>query len=225
LSNPKRTPEASLTLVRSAVEGDRAAVRRLVAELTPAIRASVASVLFRASSSRRDPGQEVEDVTQTVLLSLFADRGHALLQWDPSRGLDLEGFVRLLARRETTSILRSRRRNPFTERPTLQEDLDQNAVQGMGIESETISRDMLAALSRAVKDRLSPRGAELFDLMFMKGLPVDEVCAVTGLVPETVYTWKSRLARELREILDEIGHCPSSRPAALVHLKDVRRGR
>ncbi len=189
------------------------------------IRGSVASVLARAGSSNRDTRQEIEDVTQTVLVSLFADRGRALLQWDPARGLDLDGFVRLLARRETTSLLRSRRRNPFTERPTLQEDLDQNAMQGMGIESETISRDMLDALVRAVKERLSPRGAELFDLMFMKALPVDEVCALTGLVPETVYTWKSRLARELREILDEIGHCPSSRPAALVHLKDARRGR
>jgi RNA polymerase sigma factor (sigma-70 family) len=223
--NPKRTPEASLELVRSAVEGDRRASRRLVAELTPVIRGSVASVLARAGSSNRDTRQEIEDATQTVLVSLFADRGRALLQWDPARGLDLDGFVRLLARRETTSLLRSRRRNPFTERPTLQEDLDQNAMQGMGIESETISRDMLDALVRAVKERLSPRGAELFDLMFLKALPVDEVCALTGLVPETVYTWKSRLARELREILDEIGHCPSSRPAALVHLKAARRGR
>jgi RNA polymerase sigma factor (sigma-70 family) len=223
--NPKRTPEASIELVRSAVEGDRKAVRRLIAELTPVIRASVASVLFRASSSRRDARQEVEDATQTVLLSLFADRGHALLQWDPSRGLELEGFVKLLARRETTSILRSRRRNPFTERPTLPEDLDLNATQGMGIESEAISRDMLGALERAVQARLSPRGAELFDLMFMKGLPVEEVCAITGLVPETVYTWKSRLAREVRVILEEIGRGPSSRPPGFVPLKDARRAR
>ena len=106
-------------------------------------------VLSRAArAGRREARQEVEDVTQTVLLALFADRGRVLLQWDPARGLELEGFVSLLAKRETVSLLRSRRRSPWTEDPTLHEDLDRNAVPRMGPESETISRDMLASPRR-----------------------------------------------------------------------------
>ena len=181
-------------------------MRQLLSDLSPVIRASVGWVLSRGRApSRREAGQEVEDVTQTVLLALFSDRGHALLQWDPERGLDLAGFVALLAKRETVSLLRSRRRSPWTEDPTLQEDLDQNAVPRMGPESEAISRDMLTALNDAVRARLSARGAELFDLLFLKGLPTEEVCTQTGLSSDAVYAWRSRLARQVREILAELG--------------------
>jgi RNA polymerase sigma-70 factor (ECF subfamily) len=159
----------------------------------------------------------VEDATQTVLLALFADRGRVLQQWDPARGLGLDGFVALLAKRETTSLLRSRRRNPWTEDPTLQEDLDQNAVPRMGPESETISRDMLEQLAVAVRSRLTAKGIEIFDLMFMRGLPPEEVSAATGMTLEAVYAWKSRLTRQVKEILAELATVPPSVPPAALY--------
>src|SRR5271170_6092511 len=198
-------------LIRRAADGDRQAMRQLVVALTPTIRVSVAAVLARGGGpGRREGRQEVEDATQTVLLALFADRGRVLLQWDPARGLALENFVSLLARRETVSLLRSRRRSPWTEDPTLHEDLDRNAVPRMGPESETISRDMLAALEVAVRAKLSVRGVELFDLMFMRGLALDDVCAATGLSAEAVYAWKSRLTRQVKAILAELASGPPS---------------
>jgi RNA polymerase sigma-70 factor (ECF subfamily) len=211
--NEASTIHPTSALIRRAVEGDRQAMRELVAEVTPIIRASVGWVLSRGRTpSRREPGQEVEDVTQTVLLALFSDRGHALTQWDPARGLDLAGFVAMLAKRETVSLLRSRRRSPWTEDPTLQEDLDLNAVPRMGPESEAISRDMLAQLHEAVRERMSARGAQLFDLLFLRGLPTEEVCNITHLSADAVYAWRSRLARQVREILAELGSGPSTFP-------------
>jgi RNA polymerase sigma-70 factor (ECF subfamily) len=201
-----RTPELTIALIGRVVGGERQAVRQLVAELTPVIRTSVSWMLSRVSApGRREARQEVEDITQTVLLTLFSDRGRALLQWDPSRGLELESFVGLLAKRETVSILRSRRRSPWTEDPTLQEDLDQNAVSRSGPESETISRDMLTTLANAVRQRVSPRGVELFDLMFLKGHQAEDICEMTGLSAEAVYQWRSRLMRTVREITEDLG--------------------
>lgn len=198
--------DPAIALVRRAIDGDTKAMRQLVSDLTPVIRAGVGSVLARGQAfGRREARQEIEDVTQTVLLALFADRGRVLLQWDPARGRDLPSFVALLARRETVSVLRSRRRSPWTEDPTQLEDLDREAVPRMGPESEAISRDMLAALSDAVRERLSPLGAEMFDLMFLEGLPAEEVCALTGMSADAVYAWKSRLTRQVREILRELG--------------------
>ncbi len=192
-------------------------MRQLVTLLTPIIRTAVVSVLVRSTGSgRRAPRQEVEDVTQSVLLALFADRGQVLQQWDPERGLALEGFVALLAKRETYSLLRSRRRSPWTEQPTMLEDLDQNAVARMGPESETISRDMLTNLAEAVRTRMSAKGAELFQLMFMRGLPPEEVATLTNMTLEAVYAWKSRLTRQVKEILSELGKPPPTvRPPAL----------
>lgn len=199
-------------LIERAVNGDHKAMRELVRDLTPAIRAAVSWVLSRGPRGGREGRQEVEDVTQTVLLALFADRGRVLLQWDPARGLDLASFVALLARREAVSVLRSRRRNPWTEDPTQLEDLDRNAVMRMGPESEAISRDMLAALAGAVRERLSERGAEIFELMFMKGLPAEEVCDATGMSPDAVYAWKSRLIKQLREIIADLAATPPTIP-------------
>ncbi len=207
------SPDPMTALIRRAAEGDRRAMRQLVTGLTPVIRTCVASVLSRSGSSgRREARQEVEDATQTVLLALFADRGRVLLQWDPARGLSLESFVALLARRETVSLLRSRRRNPWTEDPTLNEDLDLNAVPRMGPESETISRDMLANLAVAVREKLSAKGMEIFELIFMRGLPAEEVATLTGLTADAVYTWKSRLTRQVKEILAELAAGPPSVP-------------
>jgi RNA polymerase sigma-70 factor (ECF subfamily) len=197
--------DPSLLLVRRAVDGDATAMRKLVRELTPIVRAGVCWVLTRGRApGRREARQEIEDVTQTVLLALFMDRGRVLLQWDPSRGLDLAGFVALLARRETVAVLRSRRRSPWTEDPTLLEELDHFAVSRMGPESEAISRDLLATLADTVRHRLSERGARIFDLMFLEGRPVEEVCEMTGISADSFYTWRSRLQRLVREILAEI---------------------
>ena len=205
--------EATLAVIQRAVAGDVRAMRQLVQDLTPVIRASVGVTLARGHAPRRrERHQEVEDVTQMVLLSLFADRGRVLLQWDPSRGLSLSSFAAMLARRETVSVLRSPRRSPWTEDPTRIEDLDRNAMPRMGPESEAISRDMLAALSAAMRERLSPRGAEVFDLMFLGGHPADEVCAMTGLTPDAVYAWKSRIAKQLRELFTAFARAPSTIP-------------
>ncbi len=211
-----------LALIRRATEGDTRAERELVAALTPVIRSSVAAVLSRSGSNRRGGRQEVDDATQTVLLALFADRGRALLQWDPTRGLAFESFVALLAKNEMISILRSPRRNPWTEDPTLHEDLDRNAAQRMGPESEAISRDMLQALTLAVRSQLSARAMEIFDMMFVRGLRPDEVAAATGLSTDAVYAWKSRITRQVRDILAELtSGPPSGVPLELYPPRDV----
>jgi hypothetical protein len=82
----------------------------------------------------------------------------------------------------------------------------------MGPESEAISRDMLAALENAVRQRLTPRGAELFDLFFLQSKQVDEVCEMTGMSADAAYAWKSRLTRQVREILEDLGAAPSTIP-------------
>jgi hypothetical protein len=82
----------------------------------------------------------------------------------------------------------------------------------MSPESELVSKDLLGALATAVRARLPERGAELFDLIFLQGLPANEVCARTGLSPDAVYQVKSRLQRQVREILSDLGRGPSSAP-------------
>jgi RNA polymerase sigma-70 factor (ECF subfamily) len=198
--------EVTIAVVREAVAGDRRSVRALVDVLTPVIQARVARVLLRrkGAAGERDVRQEVEDLTQQVFLSLFANGGHALLQWDPERGLSLVNFVGLLAEREASSILRSRRRSPFTEDPTEVDDLDRSADSDRGPERITASREILSSVFAILKERLSDRGLELFQWLLIEGRPAEEVCALAGMSPDAVYAWRSRLSKLVREIAAEL---------------------
>jgi RNA polymerase sigma-70 factor (ECF subfamily) len=188
-------PDAAL--LQRAAEGDRQAMRQLVTALAPVIRRSVQGVLSRVRRRvhGQDAVQEVEDTTQSVLLLLFADRARVLLEWEPARNPSLERFVELRTRRETVSLLRSRRRSPPTEDPTPYEN--------HGPEAQVITRATVEALAQAVRDRLSPRGAQLFDMMCINDMPVEEICAATGFKPDAIDAWRGRISRVVREILAE----------------------
>ena len=112
-------------LVARALDGERGALATLVERLTPVIQARAAHWLLRQHGARtRNVRQEVEDLTQEVFLALFAQSGKILRTWEADRGLTLEKFVGLVAERQVISILRTQKRNPWKEDPTLAEDLE-----------------------------------------------------------------------------------------------------
>jgi RNA polymerase sigma-70 factor (ECF subfamily) len=195
----------TVALLGDALRGERRATRRLVEDLTPIIRASVARTLLASRErSRRDVRQEVEDMTQTVFLCLFADGGRLLLRWDPARGLGLRSFVALLARRRTVAHLRTRRRNPWSEESTEHDTLDLHPAANGEPESIAVRRETVAALSARLRTRVSPRGAELFELLFLEERSTEDVCALTGLTPGAVYGWRTRLSSLAQEIGAEL---------------------
>lgn len=189
--------------VQRALAGDDAALRRLVAALTPVVQARVARVLLvhrTGNRAGRDVRQEVEDFSQEVFLLLFADGQKVLRSWQPERGLSLANFVGLVAERQAVSILRSGKRTPWKEDPTLTEELDALAVEN-DPEEVTASREQLRLLLRRLTEELSPLGRHLFDLLFLQELPLQEVVEKTRMSPDAVYAWRSRLRRLARHLL------------------------
>ena len=88
--------------MEEALSGGTAPRRRLAERLLDAIQREVAIALHRLAAQRgRDPRQEVQDLVQEVLVSLFEHDARELRRWDPTRGRSLESFVRLVARRST----------------------------------------------------------------------------------------------------------------------------
>lgn len=192
--------------VQSALAGDEPALTRLVRTLTPVIQSRVArGLLLRRTggAAGRDVRQEVEDLTQEIFLLLFADGGKVLRSWQPERGLSLLNFVGLVAERQTASILRSGKRSPWKEDPTLPEDFDQAAPES-GPEEITASREQFRLLLDRLTEELSPLGRHLFDLLFLRELPLEEVTRKTSLSPDAVYAWRSRLRRLAGRLLGEM---------------------
>ena len=202
--------------VYRALAGEEAALTKLVDVLTPVVQARVARVLLHRrgfAAPGRDVRQEVEDLVQEIFLLLFDDGGKVLRGWEPQRGLSLMNFAGQVAERRTISILRSGRRSPWKEDPTLTEELDREDPRGDS-ERKAASREELRLLVRRLTEELSPLGWHLFDLLFLRDLPVDEVVRRTGRSSEAVYQWKSRLSRLARKILRELSESggPQRRP-------------
>jgi RNA polymerase sigma factor (sigma-70 family) len=196
-------PEAE---IRAALAGDEPALDRLVQRLTPVIQSRVARglLLWRTGvAAGRNVRQEVEDLTQEIFLLLFADDGKVLRSWQPERGLSLPNFVGLVAERQTASILRSGKRSPWKEDPTLPEDFPQ-ALSESDPEEITASREQYKLLLGRLTEELSPLGRHLFDLLFLRELPFEEVTRQTGMSPDAVYAWRSRLRRLVRRLLAEM---------------------
>ena len=191
---------ADRDLVARSLAGESPAVSLLVDRLTPVVQARVARRLLAHGRGReRNVRQEVEDLVQEVFLQLFADNGRVLREWRPERGLSLENFVGLVAERQTISILRTGKRNPWKEDPTLSEELDRASPEASP-EEAVASREGLRKVLDQLRESLSPLGWQLFDLIYLRELSVVEVEGQTGLSREAIYAWRSRLRRLARRL-------------------------
>ena len=198
--------EPEVALVQRVLGGDARAVRALVDQLTPVIQARVARALHRRArqASGRNVRQEVEDFTQEVMVSLFTDKGRALRAWDPARGLSLENFVGFVAERQIASILRTAKRSPWTEDPTLAGDLEGPAGSDDSLAAALESQQLWEVVLDRLTERLSPLGAALFEAVWLNERSVSEAAEQFHMSKDAVYAWQSRLGKALRQVAVEV---------------------
>lgn len=170
------------------------------------VHSSVARVLLRrrGAQTSRDARQELEDLIQSVFLSLFDDDARALLSFRPDGGMSLPGYIALLAEREAISILRSRRRNPWTEAPTEDGEVDSQPDVRPTHEGAIGSREVLSMLLERAREQLNERNLELFRLIVIEERSVEEICTLMSMTRDAVYSARSRLARLARGIAEEL---------------------
>jgi len=187
-------------LVHKALQGHPIALRAILEAIGPAVQVSVADTLRRripaAAYSRAR--HEVEDLTQEVLLALFANDGKRLRTWDPERGLSLPGYVKLVARHLVLSFLRKRERRVWEDEPV--NDVEPDA-QHPGASPERIAeqKELSGAVLAAVEAELTLEGRKMFQLLIVEGRSVDEVCQATKMTSNAVHIWRSRLAQRADE--------------------------
>jgi len=201
--------DASHALIHRALAGEPASVRELVERLSPVISKRVAATLWKRTRKRNIP-QEVDDISQEVLLSLFQADGKTLRSWDPSRGMSLDRFVGMLAQHLTISILRNGRTSPWRDEPFSPEKLDEMDTWDLTPEAVTISRQDLQMLLDRMRAALSPRGLILFQRIVVDAEPLDAVMAAEGLSQAAAYQWKSRLLHTLRTLAADVRSPPVS---------------
>jgi DNA-directed RNA polymerase specialized sigma24 family protein len=172
----------------------------------------VAATLWRRTS-HRNVTQDASDMVQDVFLSLFQSDGKALRAWDPARGMSFDSFVGLLAQHQVISILRSGRTAPWREEPADMERLEAVGTAAATPEAVISSRENLRELLDRLRERLSPRGLELFQRIVIDEEPAESLLATTGLTRDAIYQWKSRLHRIIRTVASEMDLPPVSETA------------
>jgi RNA polymerase sigma-70 factor (ECF subfamily) len=206
--------------VRCALEGDTAAVHWLIALLSPVIQARVARALLRRAFGGRSTRQEVEDMTQEVFVALFVDGGKVLRSWEPGRGMSLTSFVGLVAERQVAAILRSGRRSPWTEDPTLGEELECRSDDAVGPEARMASQQLVDAVLDRLRTTLSPKALDLWERLYVREESVETVCAATGMSHDALYAWRSRLGKLVRSFVAEV--MPDSLEVGCVRKRGIR---
>lgn len=219
---PSLSNDRAAALVSRALAGDDSALARLVDRLTPVIQARVARTLLlsRPRGRQGQVRQQVEDLAQEVFLHLFADGGRVLRSWEPERGLSLDNFVGLVARRRALSFVRSGRGGARAEEPAPDEELERPAP-GIGPERIAVGREQLRLLLHRLEEELSPLGWHLFHLLLVEERPVAEVERSTRMSRDALYAWRSRLRRRARLLFDDIRSETGRRPR--INGKDVVR--
>jgi RNA polymerase sigma factor (sigma-70 family) len=197
-----------IALVRKAVAGDRGALRELLDLITPAVQASVGHTVRRylPGAVRQSASQEVEDLTQEVLLKLFAEQGKRLLLWDPGEGLALARYVELLSQRIVISVLRSHRRNPWSNEPLDPDDVDQLPGKAESPERLVERKELHAAVLAGLRLELSPKGRAVLQLHVIEDRPVDEVSVLTSMTPNAIHVWRSRIIALARDVARRLLH-------------------
>jgi RNA polymerase sigma factor (sigma-70 family) len=192
-------------MLQCALAGDRSQIRELIEMLTPTIQGRVARVLLKSQISQRGcVRQHVEDLTQEIFCRLFAKNGQALRSWDQTRGLNFASYVELLSEREAISILRNRKRSPYTERPTQAEELEQSLAVTESCDRYLLTRQMTLALCERLERTLTPLGFRVFTLLFCDDETPEAVSDQLNMTADAVYAWRSRIRKIARGLAEEL---------------------
>lgn len=189
---------ATKALLDRALEGEAPALSELVAEITPVVHARVGRALLRRRSQcgGADLRTTLEDIVQEVFVELFRDDGKVLRAWSPERGLTLKSFVGLVAEQRVGALFRSRRRNPWADELSLDDEgCEPIDADTDGPEARMLSREALERVLDEVRARVSPMGLELFYALIVREESTSSVCARTNLSVAAVHAWSSRLRR------------------------------
>ncbi len=190
--------------VQRALDSDRRALTQLVRALMPVIRVEVGvALLRRARPKGRDPRQDVEDFSQSVLLHLLAQDGKLLRQWDPQRGRSLASFVRLITRQRVSRTLQGHKGTPWSDEPTELQDFEKLAPEPHREDRKLESRDQLRVLLERLRARLSPRGLSLFHSIYVEERPIAEVAESFGMTRGAIDAWNSRTRKLARQLARE----------------------
>lgn len=150
-----------------------------------------------ASRYARQPNELRNDITQDVMLKLFADGGRVLRCWDPAQGLSLRGFIKRVVRFHVLQLFRTERGNPWRNTLKTPQQLDTADEAG----PELLQQLWIWQVRDWVLEHESARGRRLYRALFVEQRPAEDVAEELGVSREAVYQWSARFKRRAARAL------------------------
>jgi RNA polymerase sigma factor (sigma-70 family) len=181
--------------------GDNTARSELLVLLMPWIKRCVIRTInggLRASSEA-----EIEDFVADVLVWLMENDHAVLRKWAHKRH-SLSGYIATVTRNLIVTDLRTKSKNPRTNRPLPDDPSGYEGVDGdleMRIEAEEYERVVFAML----EERLNKRGLQVLELT-RAGRSVEDIARMAKMTEGAVHSQHSqmyRLIEKIRRLLDE----------------------
>lgn len=120
----------------------------------------------------------------------------------------MHSYARLVARSHVSTIMRSARRNPWTEEPTEAEAIDLASRPTDDQSRRLESADTLRHVLDQLEARLDERGMLLFRMLWIEECSVAEACAATGMSRDAIYAWRSRVRKLFAQLFAEHASTP-----------------
>lgn len=190
--------------IRRCIAGDPATRDDFVSDYGALVRFAIAAVLRSRDASLL--GEELEDLTQSVLLSFFDRDCRRLKLYEGRNQASFATFVRVCATRQALDYLRSRRRRLKAAPDDQRYEDEQGNLAGMvdpsaGPEERAATAEALERLRRVVAE-LPAREQLLVRLHFVEGVETADVATVLGVSENAVHVLKSRIKAKLRDRID-----------------------
>ncbi|MEM7154812.1 MAG: sigma-70 family RNA polymerase sigma factor [Myxococcota bacterium] len=140
------------------------------------------------------------DVTQDVMVKLFANGGRVLRAWEPQLGLSLRGFIKRVVRFHVLQLFRTERSNPWRNDPAEPEQLD-------GLDPrppELLHQLWLWQVRDQLLERETERGRKLYQALFVEQRAAEDIARDHDMTRDAVYQWRARFKRRAAKTLGNI---------------------
>lgn len=182
----------------AALEGDKNALRALLAEIAPVVRARALRVRSHVPARFLACGYEHADLVQESFALLFAHRGRLLLQWTPERGMSLRNWVGLIVERALRALVRGTNVNLELSGGTHRQDVARGDPIAL-----LEARSDLVRLAARLHDMLDAHRLPLFERLCIRREEISKIARETGVSEKALYAARTRMERLARNLADE----------------------
>jgi RNA polymerase sigma factor (sigma-70 family) len=181
---------------------DKEAWEIFVRRYSPLVWASIRKTFF--SVHYQYAREDIEDVYSTVFLSLVDDNLRRLRLFEKRNACSLSTWLTIVGVRATLDYLRKqKKRYVINGEPYSKEPWQSVHEKGSAFEDVILEKEMEESLAKALS-ALSPKDRLIYELIYDKDTPPEEIAAITGLSVTAIYSRKSRIIGKLKKTVRDL---------------------